>query len=184
MNRLPALVGHPGHVDEQIVGTDLEVAGRLAVRPDAAEPLGELIQDRADPEREQGVRRDLESELAPDGPGLLVDLRPKVDLAAHDHGNELVARGEPLPLDAERVLRIGIVRGVASRAFEIAEGGAASRIEQGLDGGVRMLRRVMNLRYVMHGRDAVIELAQGTEQFVDVDVLRTINGGELQENIL
>ena len=87
-------------------------------------------------------------------------------------------------MDAERVLRIRVVRGVASRAFEIAEGGAASGIEQGLDGGVRVLRRVMDLRYVVHRRDAIIELAQRAEQLVDVDVLRPVDGGELVENEL
>ncbi len=85
-------------------------------------------------------------------------------------------------LDAERVLRIGIVRRVGSRALEIAEGGAAPRVEQRLDGGVGVLRRVMNLRDVVHRRDAVIELAERAEQLVDVDVLRPVDRGELVEN--
>ncbi len=184
VDRLPAQVGHPGHMDEQVVGPDFEVAGRLAGWTGATLALGELVQDRANPERRQDVRRDLEFELAPDRPGLLVDLRPEIDLAAHDHGDELIGRGEPLLVDAERVLRIGVVRRIGSGSLEIAEGGAASRIEQGLDGGVRMLRRVMNLRDVVHRRDAVIELAESAEQLVDVHVLRTIDGGKLVENKL
>jgi len=130
------------------------------------------------------MRRNLEPELAPDLPGLLV-VR-KVDLAAHDHGDELVGRGEPLLLDADSVVRI-LVAGIAAdnsgtRALEIAEGGTAPGIEQCLDGGVRVLGRVMDLRDVVHRRDAVIELAQAPEQLVDVHVLRTVLGGEREEN--
>src|SRR5439155_9650238 len=88
----------------------------------------------------------------------------------------------------DRVLRI-LVAGigaedVGSRALEIAEGGAAPGVEQRLDGGVRMLRRVMDLRDVVHGRDAVVELRQTAEQLADVDVLRTVYGGESEENVL
>ena len=55
-------------------------------------------------------------------------------------------------------LRI-LVAGDAAGALEIAEGGAAPGIEQRLDGGVGVLRRVMDLRDVVHRRDAVVELA-------------------------
>ena len=120
-------------------------------------------------------------ELASDLPGLLV--ARKVDLAAHDHGDELVARGEPLLLDADRVVRI-LVAGNASRALEIAEGGAAARIHDALDRGVGVLGRVMDLRDVVHRRDAVVELAERAEQLVDVHVLRPVHGGERQENVL
>ena len=65
LDLLPAQVGHPGHVDEQVVGSDPDVV------VDAARALGELVQDRADAERREDVRRDLEIELAPDRPGLL-----------------------------------------------------------------------------------------------------------------
>ena len=68
-------------------------------------------------------------------------------------------------------------------ALEIAEGGAASRIEQRLDGGVRVLGRVMNLRDVVHGRDAVVELRESGEQLVNVHVLRPVNGRELKEDV-
>src|SRR5205807_3737213 len=71
--------------------SDLECA---AVAPLA---LGEQVQGRANAERRQDVCRNLEAELAPDLPSLLVG--GKVDLATHDHGDELVARGEPLFLD-------------------------------------------------------------------------------------
>ena len=60
-------------------------------------------------------------------------------------------------LEAEGVARIDVA-GNAARALEIAEGGAASGIEQRLDGGIRVLRRVMDLRDVEHRGDAVIEL--------------------------
>ena len=49
---------------------------------------------------------------------------------------------------------------------------------QRLDGGVRVLRRVMDLRNVVHRRDAVVELAKSAEQLVDVDVLRPVDGRE------
>ena len=70
---------------------------------------------------------------------LRVGRSSKVDLAAHDHGDELVGRGEPLLLDANRVVRV-LVAGNATRALEIAEGGAAPRIHDALDGGVGVLR--------------------------------------------
>ena len=49
--------------------------------------------------------------------------------------DELIGRGEPLLLDAGRVGRI-LVAGNAAGALEIAEGGAAPGVEQGLDGGI------------------------------------------------
>jgi hypothetical protein len=62
--------------------------------------------------------------------------------------DELVARGEPLRLDTERVQRI-LVPGNATGTLEIAESGAAPRVEQRLDGGVGVLGRVMDLRDVV-----------------------------------
>jgi hypothetical protein len=79
------------------------------------------------------VRGNLQTELAPDYPSLLVVW--KVDLAAHDHRDELVGRGEPLFLDADRVGRI-LVAGNAARALEIAEGRTAAGIDEALDRGV------------------------------------------------
>src|SRR5437899_1051586 len=55
-------------------------------------------------------------------------------------------------------------------------------MDQRLDGGVRVLRRVMDLRDVVHRRDAVIELGQAPEQLVDVHVLRPVHGGEGEQN--
>ncbi len=69
-----------------------------------------------------------------------------------------------------------------TRALEIAEGGTAAGIEERLDGGVRVLRRVMDLRDVVHRGDAVIELGETGEQLVDVHVLRPVHGRELQQN--
>ena len=43
----------------------------------AALAHGEQVQDRAYPERGEDVRRNLQTELAPDLPGLLVDRRPR-----------------------------------------------------------------------------------------------------------
>ena len=51
---LPAEVGHPGHVDEQIVGSEPDVVVDAALAP------GEQVQDRTDPERREDVRRNLE----------------------------------------------------------------------------------------------------------------------------
>src|SRR5207245_4271652 len=93
----------------------------------------------------------------------------------------------PLRLDAERVLRIlvaliGKGRQVGTRALEIAEGGTAPGVEERLDRGVRVLGRVMDLRDVVHGRDAVVELAQSREQLVDVYILRAKHRSERQKN--
>ena len=56
----------------------------------AALAYRELVQDRTYPERREDVRGNLQTELAPDRPGLRVDRRPEVDLAAHHHRDELV----------------------------------------------------------------------------------------------
>src|SRR6516162_7248335 len=102
VHRLPSKVGHPRHMDEQVVGPDPDVL------IDATLAHGELVQDRAYLEWREDVRRYLQTELAPDRPGLRVDRRPEIDLAAHDHRTELVGRGEVLLLDAECILRISI----------------------------------------------------------------------------
>ena len=97
LDLLPGEVGHAGHVDEQVVRADADVV------VDAARACGEVVHDRANAERRQDMRRDLEVELAADRPGLGVRRVAQVDLAAHDHVDELIARGEPLLLDAGRV---------------------------------------------------------------------------------
>ena len=68
--------------------------------------------------------------------------------------------------------------------LEKAEGGAASRIEERLDGGVGVLRRVVDLRDVVYGSHPIVKLAQAREQLVDVYVLRPIDGGKPEQNIL
>src|SRR5215831_7243661 len=106
-------------MDEQVVGADPDIA------IDAALAHSELVQDRPYPERREDVRRNLQTELASDRPG------PEVNLTAHDHCDELVGRGEVLLFDADRILRVRIVGGVAARgarALEVAEGGATSRV--------------------------------------------------------
>ena len=70
-------------------------------------------------------------------------------------------------------------KNVGARTLEKAEGGAAPGIEERLDGGIRVLRRVMDLRHVVHRRDAVVELAQAAEQLVDVHVLRPYTGANV-----
>ena len=147
LDPLPAQVGHAGHVDEQVVRTEADVAV-------AARSSGELVKNRPDAERREDMRRDLQAELAPDGPGLVGRRVAEVDLAAHDHVHELVARREPLLLDAGRIGRI-LVAGNAARALEVAERGAAPGVEQRLDRGVGVLRRVVDLRDVVHRRHAV-----------------------------
>ena len=86
--------------------------------------------------------------------------------------------------DAERILGICVFGAVGPGTLEIAERRTTPRIEQGLDSGVGVLGRVVNLRDVVHRRDAIVELAQRTEQFVDVYVLGPVHGGELQKNVL
>src|SRR5215831_6541975 len=139
------------------------------------------------------MRRDLKFELAPNRPGLLGGPRPEVDLAAHDHVHEPVAREiivrEPLVVDAEGVLRIGIIRiggdpwNPFAGALEIAERRTAPSIDQRLDGSVGVLGRVMNLRDVVYRRDAVIELRESGEQFINVHVFLPVNGRELKEDV-
>ncbi len=180
LDPLPGRVGHPRHVDEQVVRSDPDIV--LA----ASHPRGERVHGRADTERRENVRRDLETEVSTDRPGLLGRRIPEIDLAAHDHMDELVRGGEPLRFDAGGVLRILVAgigaENVRARAFEIAEGGAASGVEQRLDGSVGMRGRVMDLRDVVHRGDAVIELGEPAEQLVDVDVLRPVHGGELEQD--
>jgi hypothetical protein len=124
LHLLPAHVGHPGHVDEQVVGAEL--VGR-----------GERIEGRAHAEAADDVRHHLQPELAPEGPGRL-EAR-QVDLAAHGHGQELVVGAEVLRLDAGGIRRI-LVAGDIARALEVAEHAAPPRVGQALDRGVGVLR--------------------------------------------
>ena len=47
-----------------------------------------------------------------------------------------------------------------------------------------MLGRMVDLRDVVHRRDAVVELAERAEQLVDVHVLRAVHRREREENVL
>src|SRR6185369_12271380 len=123
----PGGVGHARHVDEQVVSAEADSAV-------AAFPGGEVVEDRPDAEGRKNMRRHLQAELATDFPGVVGALRAEIDLAAHDHVDELVAGGEPLLLDAPRVERI-LIAGNPAGALEVAEGGAAPGVEQRLDRG-------------------------------------------------
>ena len=71
LDLLPGGVRHPGHVDEQVVFADLDAFEGLAGEVgDVGADTGELIEDRADPERREDVRGDQDAELATDRPGL------------------------------------------------------------------------------------------------------------------
>ena len=73
--------------------------------------------------------------------------------------------------------------GNVAGAFEIAEHAAPAGVDQRLDGGVGVLRRVMDLRNVEHGRHAVVELREAAEQFADVDILRPVDRRELVDRM-
>src|SRR5262249_30358099 len=89
-------------------------------------------------------------------------------------------------LDTRRIRWIFVAgigtENVGTGALEKAEGEAPPRVIQRLDGGVRVLWRVLDLRDVMHRCDAVVELTEPTKQLVDVDVLRPVHRGKLQQN--
>lgn len=158
-------------MDEQIVGPEPDIM------IDPALAHSELVQDRAYSERRKYVRGDLKTELASDRPRLFVYRVPQIYLAAHDHRDELIGRREELPFDPDCILGICVSWAVGPRALEVAERRTTPRVEQGLDGGVGVLWRVVNLRDVVHGRDTVVELTQRAEQLVDVHILRPVHGG-------
>ena len=124
------------------------------------------------------MRRDRDAKLASDGLGFVI--ARQIDLAAHDHGDKLVVGRKILLLDAPRVRRI---IGFFATAFEISERGAATRIHDPLDGRVGMRRRMVDLRDVVHRRHARIELAERAEMFIDIDVARAVDIGELAEDM-
>ena len=57
LDLLPGEVGHAGHVDEQVVRADADV---VLVPP---VPPASVVHDRANAERREDVRRDLQAEL-------------------------------------------------------------------------------------------------------------------------
>jgi hypothetical protein len=75
-----------------------------------------------------------------------------------------------------------VPRMLAPALLEIAEDGAAAGVEQRLDRGVRVLRRVMDLRHVVHGGDAIVELRESAVEFVDVDILRPVHRREFEQD--
>jgi hypothetical protein len=125
------------------------------------------------------MQRDLQVELAPDLPHLLVAL--DIDLAAHDHAQKLVVGGEILLPDAARAA--GMLLAVPP-AFEIAEDAAAARVAQSLDGGVGMLGGMVDLAHVHHGRHARIQLRKPAVELVDIDILRAVVLREAQKHLL
>src|SRR5882757_11282885 len=97
--------------------------------------------------------------------------------------DELIARGEELLLDARRVERI-LIAGNRARALEIAEGGAAARIKERLDRSVGVLRRVVDLRDVVHRGHPVVQLREAAEQLADVNVLGAVHRRESEQDVL
>ena len=168
-------VRHARHVDEEVVGADPDVAVRRRFQRRARRKSAGCRTATGYAPRSAGragVRSSMTDRCV---------AGPRYTSPPMIMCDELVARREPLVLDARRVVRV-LVAGASTeipRALEITERGAAPGIEERLDRGVRVLRRVMDLRDVVHGRDAVVELAQATEQLVDVHVLRPVHRGEL-----
>ena len=95
----------------------------------AARAFARTIHDRADAEWREDVRRDLETELAPDRPGLLRGRVTEIDFAAHDHVVSWSLEENQLLLDAERVGRI-LVAGNGAGTLEVAERGTAPGIDK------------------------------------------------------
>src|SRR4030095_6278108 len=111
---------------------------------------------------------------------------PETHTAAHDNVHKRIAGGEVLVLDASRVDWILISRNAGAEiagALEITKGRAAARVEQRLYRSILVLRRVMDLRDVEHRGDAVVELAQPSEQLVDIHILRPVYRSELVQDV-
>ena len=153
----PAIVGHAGHMDEDVV---LAEHARCA----------QFVERRLHPEGTDNMKGNRQIQLAPDLPGGFVTRH--IYLATHDHGCQLVIGGKVLLLDACSVG--GIFRAFAP-TLEIAEDTAPPCIAQAFDRGVRVFRRVVNLADVHHRGNARIQLGNAAEQFVDIDVFGTIN---------
>ena len=162
----PADIAHSGHVYENAVLA--EFAG-----------FGEFVESRLHSERGDDMERDREAKLAPNFPRALIAWQ--IDLAAHEHREQLVGRRKMLLANARGVARI--FRLVAP-ALEVAEHRAPPGRSQPLDRGVGMLRRMVDLAHVHHRRYARVDLRHAREQFVDVDVLRAIAHRELLKNKL
>ena len=132
-NLLPGSVGHPGHVHEQVVRADLDAAEVAGTVVNVGGDAGELIEDRADPERRQDVRRDLQAELASEGPGRPRRRVAQIDLAAHHHRDERIVGGEDIVPEEGGTRRIPASAVDAAGALEEAELGAPPCVTQSLD---------------------------------------------------
>ena len=163
---LPGHVAHAGHMDEEAIRAEL--SGRR-----------QRVEGRLHSERADDMQGDRQAQFAPDLPRVLV--ARQIDLAAHEHAEQLVGRGEMLLADASRVA--GIFRLLAP-ALEIAEYGPAAGRTESLDRRVGMFRRMMDLADVHHRGHAGVDLRNAAEQLVDVDVLRPIDHRELLKNRL
>ena len=154
---LPADVAHAGHMDEEAVRAELSGARQR-------------VEGRLHSECADDMQGDRQVQLAADFPRVLV--ARQIDLAAHEHAEQLVGRGKVLLADALGVA--GIFRLLAP-ALEIAERRAAAGGAEPLDRRVGMFRRMMDLADVHHRGHAGVDLRDAAEELVDVDVLRPID---------
>jgi hypothetical protein len=163
---LPAKVAYAGHVDEK------------AIRAESTR-IRQRVESRLHSERRDDMRGDRQAELPADFPRLLV--ARQIDLAAHEHAEQLLGRRKVLLADALGVARIFRL---LAPALEIAEHGASASGAQRLDRRVGMFRRMMDLADVHHRRHAGVDLRDAAEDLVDVDIPRPIRHRQFLENRL
>ena len=161
---LPADVAHAGHMDEKAIRAELS-GGR------------ERVESRLHSKGADDMQGDRQVQFAPDFPRVLV--ARQIDLAAHEHAEQLVGRRKVPFADAFGVA--GIFRLLAP-ALEIAEHCAAAGGAKSLDRRVGMFRRMVDLADVHDRGHAGVDLGDAGEQLVDVDVLRPIDPREVLEN--
>ena len=162
--RLPANLAHAGHMDEKAVRS--EFSG-----------FRQFVEGRLHSESADDMQSDRQAQFAADFPRLLI--ARQVDLAAHEHGEQLIGRSKVLLADALGVA--GIFRLLAP-ALEIAEHRAPPGCAEPLDRGVGMFGRMMDLADVHDRRHAGVDLRDAREKLVDVDVLRTIAHRQFLQN--
>src|SRR5215475_11161205 len=75
-----------------------------------------------------------------------------------------------------------LILALLAAALEVAERCTPAGIGKRLDRRVGVFRRMMDLRDVVNGGDAGIELAERAEQDRDVDILRPIDRGEFAQD--
>src|SRR4051794_19980289 len=76
-----------------------------------------------------------------------------------------------------------IFRGIAP-AFEIAKGRTPSGVAKSGDDRIGMFRRMMDLTDIHNGRHARIDLGEATEQFGNIDILRSVEDREFLQDPL